>query len=50
MSEKKSFVTGTQELMSDEEEFEEGFKVKTPVWRSKSFNDLNKKLDERRDH
>lgn len=36
----------TQELMSDEEEFEDGFKVKTQIWRSESFNQLIKNLEQ----
>jgi len=36
-----------QELMSDEEDHEDGLKVKTPIWRDRQVSDLVKILDER---
>jgi len=36
-----------QELMSDEEDHEDGLKVKTPMWRGRQVSDLVKILDDR---
>ena len=39
----------TQEMMSDEEDVNEGLKVKTPHWRSDELGALIESLDQRHD-